>query len=90
MSAQGRTSFLQSPGGAQAARLLSLVRKFSPYSYNQARVKLMKNYHEIPSHSSNNEQVLASNTERPAKEQASTDPAGLQGPDAAAAVTAPL
>jgi len=50
----------------------------------------MKNYHEIPSHSSNNEQVLASNTERPAKEQASTDPAGLQGPDAAAAVTAPL
>lgn len=30
------------------------------------------------------------NTESPAKEQASTDPAGLQGPGAAFAITAPL
>lgn len=39
--------------------------KFSPYSYVQTRAKLMKNYHEIPLHSSNNEQVLASKHQEP-------------------------
>lgn len=83
-------SFLPSPNRPQAARLLSLVGRFSLYLYDQTRAKPMKNYHEIPLHSSNNEQVLASKWRVPCQRAGKNRSCWLRGADAAVAIAEAL